>query len=286
MRFFLITLLVGVVSWMPASGLSPRQYCGPEYEMCVAEGAVSASPPSIGPDMRKLFVSVVESVDVTNPWKREITKRVNAVPRAELPALCCKSGMECKVLMNYRISFCWDRFTTNFYFADGSYGSILTGIYNTPSGGVVDLVSGKYVRTNGETGNIYAGDEASKPNTSTMVLPPAWTSKGVGAAIPGSELGDGATYTTTIPGTVKEPITIPASTIPATTISGSAIPGTTIPGTTIPGTTVPPTTLTTTGPNPNVTKSPSNAAGEKLAAIPATKGMGWSIVMLLAFLDL
>ncbi|OJD18182.1 hypothetical protein AJ78_01795 [Emergomyces pasteurianus Ep9510] len=286
MHFFLIAHLVGVVGWTSASRLSPRQYCRPDYEMCIAEGAVSAVPPDIGPTMRKLFVSVVESVDVTNPWKREIAKRVNAMPRAESPALCCKSGMQCRLLKNYQTSFCWDRFTTNFYFVDGSYGSILTGIYNTSSGDIVDLISGKYIRSNGETGNIYAGDQASKPNTNTMVLPPAWTSKGVGTAIPGSELGDGATYTTTISGIVKDPVTIPRSTIPPTTVSGSVIPGTTIPATTIPGTTVPPTTLTMSGSSANATKSPSKAAGQKRAIIPSTEGVGWSIVMFVMFLGL
>ncbi|KLJ10822.1 hypothetical protein EMPG_13803 [Blastomyces silverae] len=286
MRLFLATALVGFAGWVSASAVSARQYCGPKYEMCAAEGAISAAPPSIGPDMRKLFVSVVESVDVTNPWKRGITKRVDAVPRAELPGLCCKVGMECRLLKNYQTSFCWDRFTTNFYLVDGSYGSILTGIYNTSAGDTVDLVSGKYTRSNGETGNIYDGDEASKPNTSTMVLPPAWTSKGVGTAIPGSELGDGATYTTTIPGITKEPVTIPPSTIPASTIDGTVIPGTTIPGTTIPGTTSPPSTLTTTGPSPDETRSPSTAAGEKIVALPVIKAICWPALVLMAFLGL
>ncbi|PGH00243.1 hypothetical protein GX51_05940 [Blastomyces parvus] len=286
MRLFLTIPLVGLVGWVSASAVSARQYCGQNYEICAADGAILAPPPSIGPDMRKLFVSVVESVDVTNPWKRGISKRVDAVPRAELPGLCCKVGMECRLLKNYQTSFCWDRFTTNFYLVDGSFGSILTGIYNTPSGDTVDLVSGKYTRANRETGNIYDGDEASKPNTSTMVLPPAWTSKGVGTAIPGSELGDGATFTTTIPGTTKEPVTIPPSTIPESTVSGTVIPGTTIPGTTIPGTTSPPTTLTTTGPNPNETKSPSTAAGEKLVSLPAIKAISWPALVLMAFLGL
>ncbi|EEH03843.1 conserved hypothetical protein [Histoplasma capsulatum G186AR] len=261
MRPFIITFLVGFIGLVSASTVSARQYCGPEYEMCVARGSSSVSPPSIGPDMRKLFVSVIESVDVTNPWKRGTTRRDDVVPRAELPGLCCKTGMECRLLINYHTSFCWDRFTTNFYLIDGSYGSILTGIYNN-SGDIVDLISGKYTRSNGETGNIYAGDEASKPNTSTMVLPPAWTSKGVGTAIPGSELGGGATYTTTIPDTTKGPGTIPLSTPPATN------------------------TLTTTGPGPNATRSPSTATGEKIPTIPAIKRTFWPILMFMAFVGL
>ncbi|QSS66505.1 hypothetical protein I7I51_02692 [Histoplasma capsulatum] len=261
MRHFIITFLVGFIGLVTASTESARQYCGPGYEMCVARGSSSVSPPSIGPDMRKLFVSVIESVDVTNPWKRGTTERDDAVPRAELPGLCCKNGMECRLFKNYQTSFCWDRFTTNFYLIDGSYGSILTGIYNN-SGDIVDLISGKYTRSNGETGNIYAGDEASKPNTSTMVLPPAWTSKGVGTAIPGSELGGGATYTTTIADTTKGPGTIPLSTPPATN------------------------TLTTTGPGPNATRSPSTATGEKIATIPAIKRTFWPILMFMAFVGL
>ncbi|PGG96007.1 hypothetical protein AJ79_09774 [Helicocarpus griseus UAMH5409] len=284
MRLILGPLLASALCLAAASDISPRQYCGSDYEICVAEGANSASPPSIGPDMRELFVKMVESVDVTNPWKREIVQRGDIVARDELPSLCCKSGMECQLLKDYKIPFCWDRFTTNFYFVDGSYGSILTGLYNT-SHDVVNLVSGDYTRSNGESGNIYEGHDFSKPNTSTMVLPPAWTSKGVGSAIPGSELGEGATYTTVISGTVKEPIIIPASTVAATTVSGSVIPGTTFPATTIPGTRITPTTLTTSGRGSAETEAPSKGAGSVMASIPRGFGrIAWCIVMFAASL--
>lgn len=93
MRHFIITFLVGFIGLVTASTESARQYCGPGYEMCVARGSSSVSPPSIGPDMRKLFVSVIESVDVTNPWKRGTTERDDAVPRAELPGLCCRCSL-------------------------------------------------------------------------------------------------------------------------------------------------------------------------------------------------
>ncbi|EEH50276.2 uncharacterized protein PADG_06355 [Paracoccidioides brasiliensis Pb18] len=277
MRQFLLFIPLASAIWSSsASEVFPRQYCASEYEICAAEGAVPAFPPSIGPDMRRLFISVVESVD-QNPWKRGIINREHPVPRDELPDLCCKSGMECRLLKSYKTSFCWDKFTTNFYFVDGSYGSILTGIYNTSSNGIVDLVSGDYTRSNGEKGNIYDGDEFSKPNTRTMQLPLAWTSEGVGSAIPGSELGDEATYITTIiPGTGRGPSTIPASTTAAITISGSVIPvATTAPATVVSRITTSPVTLKGTGSRSTSTVFTSTGGGVGLIATAG--GVAWII---------
>jgi hypothetical protein len=105
---------------------------------------------------------------------------------------------------------------------------VTTGIYNTPAGDVADLIVGNYTLVDGRTGSIYAGNEDSKPNTSTMDLPPPFTAKGEGSAIPGSELGAPPTAT----GDAAR--TIPATTIPEATVSGSiVIPATTIPATTI-----------------------------------------------------
>lgn len=142
-----------------------------------------------------------------------------------------------------------DKFTTNFYLPDGSYGSTITGNYSSPDGSAANLVSGNYTLANGTVGNLYGGNDAARPNTSTLSMPTPYTSAGVGSAIPASALGGEATYTTTIPGTTVEPTTVAPQTVAASVISGStAVPATTKPATTIPGTTVAPKVLTITKP--------------------------------------
>lgn len=96
-----------------------------------------------------------------------------------------------------------DRFTTNYYLPDNSYGSITTGLYFTPNRDTVNLILGNYTLSSGDTGNIYSSSPDSKPNLSTLLLPSQFTASGEGTAIPGSELGappGPATATITGPG--------------------------------------------------------------------------------------
>ncbi|PGH23582.1 hypothetical protein AJ80_02362 [Polytolypa hystricis UAMH7299] len=234
---------------------SAQQPCKEGYEICTAKGATGTTIPSIGPDMRNLYKSIVDSVKdgmekraggEERFWREVVVKRDESKV-----AVCCASGMGCKVLENYRLPFCWDRFTTNFFFTDGSYGSVTTGDYHAVNGAKVNLIAGNYTFPDGKTGNIYAGHDDEKPNTSTMDIPTQWTSKGVGTAIPPTELGQVATvYTMTVVGTTREATTIPASTVPATTVDGSVLPGTTVPATTVEGTTVADGTMVMTAPAP------------------------------------
>lgn len=149
-----------------------------------------------------------------------------------------------------------DRFTTNVFFPDGAYGTVVTGNFTSADGDRVDLVYGDYTLKNGQKGNIYTVDNltsAPTPNTTTMAMPTPWTSKGVGSAIPATELGTTAelfTGTTVIAGS-----TIAASTAPSLTIVPSSIGcdrcnpnSTTIPGVTQAGSTRPASTsVFTTG---------------------------------------
>ena len=115
-----------------------------------------------------------------------------------------------------------DKFTTDFFLSDGSYGNTAFGNYTSAAGDIANLISGDYTLVNGQNGNIY-GNESAKPDTSTMILPTPFTSKGVGSAIPASELGGAETYTTTIVGAVVPATTIPASTVPASISNGSTV---------------------------------------------------------------
>ena len=87
-----------------------------------------------------------------------------------------------------------DKFTTNFFLPDGSYGSIVSGEYMTSDGSRVNVLTGAYILSNGTSGNLYDQDEAAKPNTAELSLPTPFTGKGVGGPIAASTLGDFRTY--------------------------------------------------------------------------------------------
>jgi hypothetical protein len=100
-----------------------------------------------------------------------------------------------------------DRFTTNYYLADGSYGSITTGAYNCSSGGVANLITGWYELPNGQTGNIYQIGILA-PNVTVLAMPTPFTSNGIGSAIPVTALGTLISNTTTSQ-SLTAPITTP-----------------------------------------------------------------------------
>ncbi|EFR00468.1 hypothetical protein MGYG_03470 [Nannizzia gypsea CBS 118893] len=262
------SLLVWLATAAPLSAAT----CNRGYVPCEAQGAGSGSPPSIGPDMIGLYADVVNSANGpgsgSRPERRSLNERHGVFARDNDQAnLCCmepSTGIRCLLLKGVKISFCWDRFTTNYYFADGSYGSVTTGEYHLANGDSVNLIMGNYTRSNGEKGNLY-GEGNPSPNLSTLPIPTQFTSKGVGTAIPGSELGGAATYTPSVTvsqGTTRAASTIPATTIPASTNSeGVIVPGTTVQETVVPGTTAGPATVTVTAPGKNPT-APPNAGSQ------------------------
>jgi len=136
-----------------------------------------------------------------------------------------------------------DKYTTNVYFPDGTYGNVNSALFNTSEGDRIDLNYGDYTLKDGMKGNIYNGNMSTmKPDTSTLSLPSPWTSSGVGSAIPATGLGTTAslsTGTTIISATTEAPTTGDSITLIATmtgcgncppwntTIAGSSQPGTT-----------------------------------------------------------
>ncbi|KAF3482602.1 uncharacterized protein GIQ15_05361 [Arthroderma uncinatum] len=263
MRSFTLPLLV----WLAQTTAAATASCNRGYEPCAAKGAGSGSPPGIGPEMLDFYADVVNSANGPGSGKRSLNERHGLVARDDDQSkLCCmepSTGIKCLLLKGVKISFCWDRFTTNYYFADGSYGSVTTGEYHLANGDSVNLIKGNYTRSNGETGNLYADGKPS-PNLSTLPIPTQFTSKGVGTAIPGSELGAPATVTV-IEGTTRDASTIPATTIAASTNSGVVVvPGTTVQETVVPGTTAGPATVTATRPGTNPTAPPNAASHPQL----------------------
>ena len=166
------------------------------------------------------------------------------------PASLCRLGK----LTNNK-----DRFTTDFFLPDGSYGSIAAGNFTSASGDTANLITGVYRTSGGKTGNLYSAPSL-QPDTAALPIPTPWTSKGVGTAIPASQLGGLITYTTTVPGGTVAPSTVVAQTISMTGGYGLTLNATTTPASTVPGTSQPPMTAVITTTQPSITPSVSESA--------------------------
>lgn len=204
--------------------LERRNGCASGYTVCAPPGAITIQVPRIGDaTIQGLFVDLVDSSLPSGNSRRSIH-----VVQAGA-SLCCISSLTCLTMSSLLIPFCYDRFTTNYFLPDGSYGTVVGGSYETSSGDSANLLTGDYTLKDGTTGNIYASNEAAKPNTATLHLPAQFTGQGVGSPIPASALGDVVTviYTTVLPGTTVLPSTISASTESAQVVGESAVPATT-----------------------------------------------------------
>lgn len=234
-------------------------------EPCQPQGASGLNPPSVGSSLSTLYTDVLGSVKDIH-WK----KRSNVVVRED--GFGCRKSLDCVNVQNLNIPMCYDKFTTNFAFADGSYGSLTTGEYTAGSASA-NLFTGDY--SNGsDKGNIYANAPQDKPNTSTLSIPPQFTGTGVGGAVPASELGSIIVYTTIIPGTTfTAPTTVPATTKVAT-VSGQVVSSTVDAKTITGATTIAPETLTVTEAAP----SSSSTGGAGNNAIDNTRSAGMSII--------
>ncbi|KAI9876323.1 MAG: hypothetical protein M1830_006763 [Pleopsidium flavum] len=247
--------------------LVARQNCADNYNKCSPSGATATDTPPVGNALSSLYVDIVNSISGIK-IKRDLEEIPEVLQdRASSNPVCCVEGTLCLLLHDLNVPFCYDKFTTNFFLPDGSYGTITTGNYSSADGSAANLLSGNYTLANGTLGNVYTGNEAAKPNTATLSMPTPYTSAGVGSAIPASILGGEATYTTTIPGTTVEPTTIPAQTVPASVASGSTVvPATTKPATTEQGTTIAPKVLTITKAVSTTGTASVTASGKQSAA--------------------
>jgi hypothetical protein len=196
--------------------------CTSSFSLCAPPGATSNTTPQLSnPDFQNLFVDIISSSLPSN--KRSLSTAGTA-------SLCCYTTLSCLLLSSLSLPFCYDRFTTNYYLPDGSYGTVYNGSYVSPAGTTANLITGDYELYNGSTGNIYTGDEGEKPNAATLSMPTPYTSSGIGSAIPASGLGGlvTVTYTTTFPGMTIPPSTIEPTTLPAVVLSETVILPTTI----------------------------------------------------------
>jgi len=172
--------------------------------------------PNVGPDMSSLYVDLLSSVAGIHFSKRELGTIDEAIiEKRGSPSMCCAQGTSCLNLQGFNVPMCYDKFTTDYILADGSYGTITNGEYSGADGSKVNLLTGNFTISNGQNGNIYSNNESAKPNTATLSIPPQWTATGVGSAIPITELASVAV----VSGKTTPISTIPATTVPASTIT-------------------------------------------------------------------
>lgn len=193
---------------------------------CQPSGATGLTPPT---DLTSLYTDVLGSVKDIKFQKRTLDARADS-------GFCCRASLNCVNVNNLNIPMCYDRFTTNYAFAEGSYGSLTTGEYNS-GGKQVNLLSDS---------SVYSNNPSAQPNTATLSIPPQYTGTGIGSAIPAGQLGSIIVYTTTIPGTTYlAPTTLPGSVF-VKTVSGQAVSSSVAPSTITQATTVAPQTTVVT----------------------------------------
>ena len=256
---FLSLALLATVHATPIDAVA-RDACEP----CNPQGATGTNPPTIGSELKSMYIDLlgsVKDIHFRKRWTDLVLRRADG--------FCCRETLECVNVENLNIPMCYDKFTTQYAFQDGSWGSLTTGEYNREKqdGSVVNLISGEYSKAGGEKGDIYSDDPGAKPNTATLSIPPQWTGTGVGSAIPATELASVVVGTTTVDGvTITAPTVIPESTI-FETISGQTTAVTTIPARTITAPTVIP-------PATSVVASSQNAAAPSSSSTGAAGQIG------------
>ncbi|ERF74529.1 hypothetical protein EPUS_08940 [Endocarpon pusillum Z07020] len=193
----LVLTVVLLLTKTTAVGIVQREPCPENYKPCSLPGVSKSSVPVVDNSLSGLYVDLVSSVK-PQPVIRDLgANQVHHQARDMSVSICCAEGIECRQLNVWDLPFCWDRFTTNFFLPDGSYGNLFTGYYNSASGAIANLVSGDIALPNGRTANIYSDAPQARPVTSLLAVPTPWTSKGLGTAIPNSELGAAPSYAAT-----------------------------------------------------------------------------------------
>jgi hypothetical protein len=233
-------------------------------EPCQPSGATGNDPPAVGSDLSSLYLNVLNSVQGISFSKRSLSERASS-------GFCCVASLNCVNVQSLNIPMCYDKFTTNFKFPDGSFGSLTTGDYNS-NGQDINLLTGDY-----SGGNIYAAAPQDKPNTSTLSVPAQYTGTGVGAAIPASELGSVIVYTTVIPGTTFTAATTVPGTIRAATVNGVEVSTSIAPQTITQATTVAPQTTVVTTQVPDASAASSHGAAGAVG-VDSSKSFGVSVL--------
>ncbi|KAF2650956.1 hypothetical protein K491DRAFT_696861 [Lophiostoma macrostomum CBS 122681] len=263
-----LSLALFATAFANASGPLDAQV-GEECNACSPSGATGSSPPSVGADLDQLYYELLDSVKDIH-FRKRWADRLS--PRDD--GFCCRETLDCVNVETLNVPMCYDKFTTQYKFPDGSWGSLTTGEYNAADGSQANLIQGNYTKTGGETGNIYGNNTSDKPNTSTLSIPPQFTGSGVGSAIPASDLASIVLITTTIPGSV---ITTPTTL--SSMVSGhmTAVATITTPTSLAPETSV----ITSTVAAASSTGQSTGAAGQ--LGVDSTTSLGMSLFTALMY---
>lgn len=118
MRFHLLRFaFIATTSFVFAYHGQAGDSCASGFTPCTPSGATSETTPQIGtPAFQGLFMDIVLSSLPTS------SRRSSSPPSA---SLCCKASLSCLLMVNLEIPFCYDRFTTNYFLPDGSYGTVV-----------------------------------------------------------------------------------------------------------------------------------------------------------------
>ncbi|KAG9206662.1 hypothetical protein G6514_003501 [Epicoccum nigrum] len=268
LRYFTLALAATAAATpgSPIQALEAQASNDNPCEPCQPSGATGTDPPSLDSgSMSTLYINVLESVKSINFKKRGLTTRADS-------GFCCLASLNCVNVQTFNIPVCYDKFTTNFQFADGSHGSLRPGDYYSKADNDtrINLLNGTY-----SGGDIYTAHEQDRPNTATLSIPPQYTGTGIGGAVPASELGSVVVYTTTIPGTTfTAPTTVP-ETVRTATVNGIVLSTTVPPQTITQATTVAPSTTVITAQVPESTSS-KGAAGA--VGVDSSKSFGVSVL--------
>lgn len=266
LRYF--TLALAAIAYAapgsPFQALEAQDSNDNPCEPCQPSGATGTDPPAVGSGLSSLYINVLNSVQSISFSERRLTAR------AATSGFCCAASLNCVNVQSLNIPMCYDKFTTNFKFPDGSYGSLTTGEYSS-NDQKVNLLSGDY-----SSGNIYSAAPQDKPNTAALSIPAQYTGTGVGAAIPASELGSIIIYTTTIPGTTfTAPTTVPG-TIRAVTVNGITVSTSVAPQTITQATTIAPQTDVVTTQVPSAVVTSKGDAG--VVGTDSSRSFGVSVL--------
>ncbi|KAI9856725.1 MAG: hypothetical protein M1824_005308 [Vezdaea acicularis] len=154
----------------PSAGLTKRQSdsCDIGYAVCLPDvSGTNADPYSVVYDdtytLIYALLGIVGIADATSKVKRATVQA----------GLCCSTDVtvDCLLLTDVDIPFCYDESTTEFVFSDGSFGYVDTGDYFDQGGDALNFYTGDYAFSNGSTGNIYSQANTTPPNTATLTIP-------------------------------------------------------------------------------------------------------------------
>lgn len=128
MRLHLLrSLFIATTALIVTSHGQDADSCTSGFTFCAPVGATSETTPQIGsPAFQTLFVDIVLSSLPSSSKRSSSSSSLSA-------SLCCRSLLSCLLMVDLEIPFCYDKFTTDYYLPDGSYGLVVCHIHSSRS---------------------------------------------------------------------------------------------------------------------------------------------------------